>query len=113
MLKLSDAQTFKCSNFQMLTLSNAELLELWTHLIRVGHLVLPAIAGPGYEVLAVLVAQQLEDELPELDRPSGGDRRRGLGRVRRVRRWLVRRGGREVRCWGWRWRRSQWWSLEG
>ena len=48
----------------MLKLSNAELLELWTHLIRVGHLVLPAIAGPGYEVLTVLVAQQLEDKLP-------------------------------------------------
>ena len=97
----------------MLTLSNAELLELSTHLIRVGHLVLPAIAGPGYEVLAVLVAQQLEDELPELDRPGGGDRRRGLGRVRRVRRRLVRRGGWEVRCRGWRWRWAQWWSLGG
>ena len=97
----------------MLTLSNAELLELSTHLIRVGHLVLPAIAGPGYEVLAVLVAQQLEDELPELDRPGGGDRRRGLGRVRRVRWRLVRRCGREVRCWGWRWRWAQWWSLGG
>ena len=96
----------------MLTLSNAELLELSTHLIRVGHLVLPAIAGPGYEVLAVLVAQQLEDELPELDRPSGRDGWR-LGLVRRVRWRLVRRCGREVRCWGWRWRWAQWWSLGG
>ena len=97
----------------MLKLSNAELLELSTHLIRASHLVLPAIAGPGYEVLAVLVAQLLEDELPKLDRPGGGDRRRGLRRVRRVRRSLVRRCGREVSCRGWRWGWSQWWSLGG
>ena len=55
-----------------------------SYLIRVGHLVLPAIAGPGDEVLAVLVAQQLKDELPQLDRPCGGDGRGVRGGVRGV-----------------------------
>ena len=54
------------------------------YLIRVGHLVLPAIAGPGDEVLAVLVAEQLKDELPQLDRPCGGDGRGVRGSVRGV-----------------------------
>jgi len=37
------------------------------HLVRVGHLELPAVAGPDDEVLARLVRQQLQQELPQLD----------------------------------------------
>ena len=36
-------------------------------LVRVGHLELPTVARPGDEVLAGLVRQQLEQELPQLD----------------------------------------------
>ena len=36
------------------------------HLVRVGHLELPAVAGPDDEVLARLVRQQLQQELPQL-----------------------------------------------
>ena len=38
-----------------------------SHLVRVDHLELPTITGPGDEVLAGLVCEQLEQELPKLD----------------------------------------------
>ena len=38
------------------------------HLIRISELELPAVAGPRYELLARLVGQQLQQELPQLDR---------------------------------------------
>ena len=38
------------------------------HLVRVAQLELPAVAGPRYELLARLVGQQLQQELPQLDR---------------------------------------------
>ena len=37
------------------------------HLVRVGQLELPAVAGPGDEGVRLPVRQQLEQELPELD----------------------------------------------
>ena len=39
-----------------------------TNLIWVGELELPAVPGPGDELLAGLVRQQLQQELPKLDR---------------------------------------------
>ena len=51
-----------------------------SHLIRVGHFELPAVTGPGDEVLAGLVGEELQDELPELDGAGGRD---GGARVRR------------------------------
>lgn len=36
-------------------------------LVRVGELELPAVAGPADEVLARLVCQLLQEELPQLD----------------------------------------------
>ena len=44
------------------------LISAVSHLIRVGELELPAVAGPRYELLARLVGQQLQQELPQLDR---------------------------------------------
>ena len=38
------------------------------HLVRVGQLELPAVPGPGDEVLTGFVSQKLEEELPQLDR---------------------------------------------
>ena len=38
------------------------------HLVRVAQLELPAVAGPGDERVRLPVRQQLEQELPELDR---------------------------------------------
>ena len=40
----------------------------YCHLIRIRELELPAVAGPRYELLARLVGQQLQQELPQLDR---------------------------------------------
>ena len=40
----------------------------YCHLIRIRELELPAVAGPGDELLARLVGQQLQQELPQLDR---------------------------------------------
>ena len=37
------------------------------HLVRVRHLELPAVSGPGYEGLAGLVREELQQELPQLD----------------------------------------------
>ena len=37
------------------------------HLVRVGEFELPAVASPGDEVLARLVRQLLQEELPQLD----------------------------------------------
>ena len=37
------------------------------HLVRVGHLELPAVPGPGDEVLTSLVCEELQQELPQLD----------------------------------------------
>jgi len=37
------------------------------HLVRVGHLELPPVPGPDDEVLAGLVCEQFEEELPELN----------------------------------------------
>ena len=37
------------------------------HLVRVGQFELPAVAGPGDEVLAGLVGEELQQELPQLD----------------------------------------------
>ena len=44
------------------------------HLVRVGQLELPIIARPRDEVLAVLVRQLLEQELPQLDRAAPCER---------------------------------------
>ena len=51
------------------------------HLVRVGHLELPAVPGPGDEVLAGLVGEELQQELPQLDgaRAREGGAARGLG----------------------------------
>ena len=38
-----------------------------SHLIRIHHLELPTISCPGYEALAGLVSEQLQQELPQLD----------------------------------------------
>ena len=46
------------------------------HLVRVGQLELPIIARPRDEVLAVLVRQLLEQELPQLDRAAPCERTR-------------------------------------
>lgn len=42
-----------------------------SNLIRVNHLELPSLASPAAEVLARLVRQQLQDELPQLDGSRG------------------------------------------
>ena len=47
------------------------------HLVRIGHLELPAVAGPDDEVLARLVRQQLQQELPQL-----GTRKSNCGKER-------------------------------
>ena len=70
------------------------------HLVRVGHLELPAVPGPGDEVLAGLVGEQLQQELPQLDgtRAREGGAARGLGdqrgRQQRPGGGRVRAGGR-------------------
>ena len=43
------------------------------HLVRVGHLELPAVPGPGDEVLTRLVCEELQQELPQLDGPGPGE----------------------------------------
>ena len=40
------------------------------HLIGVSHLEFPAVPGPRDEMLAALVRQQLQEELPQLDGPG-------------------------------------------
>ena len=50
------------------------------HLVRVGQLELPAVAGPGDEVLAGFVGEELQQELPQLDGARAlvaGQQRRG------------------------------------
>ena len=42
------------------------------HLVRVDHLELPPVPGPGNEVLARFVREQLEKKLPELDGTGAG-----------------------------------------
>ena len=42
-------------------------------LIRIDHLELPAVGSPGNEVLAMLVCQQLQQELPQLDGAGSGE----------------------------------------
>ena len=42
------------------------------HLVGVDHLELPPVPGPGDEVLACFVRQQLEQKLPELDGTGAG-----------------------------------------
>ena len=37
------------------------------HLVRVGHLELPAVPGPGDEALTRLVCEELQQELPQLN----------------------------------------------
>ena len=37
------------------------------HFVRIGHLELPSVPGPDNEVLAGLVCEQLQEELPKLD----------------------------------------------
>ena len=37
------------------------------HLVRIGQLEFPAVAGPRNEALAVLVGEQLQKELPQLN----------------------------------------------
>ena len=48
------------------------------HLVGVGHLELPAVAGPADKMLAALVRQQLQQELPKLDGAAAG--KAGAGR---------------------------------
>ena len=43
------------------------------HLVRVGHLELPAVASPADERLTGLVRQELQQELPQLDGPRAGE----------------------------------------
>ena len=43
------------------------LISAVSHLVRVGELELPAVAGPGDELLAALVGEELQQELPQLD----------------------------------------------
>jgi hypothetical protein len=50
------------------------------HLVRVGQFELPPVTRPGDTVLAALVRQQLEQELPQLDRPAAGIAGEGSGR---------------------------------
>ena len=63
-----------------------------THLIGIDHLELPAVAGPGDEGLTRLVAEQLQEELPELDGAGGRDG--GPGHAPRVGQATGRRGWR-------------------
>ena len=42
-------------------------------LIRIRHLELPTVAGPSNKVLATLVSEKLEQELPKLDRSAPGE----------------------------------------
>jgi len=51
------------------------------HLVRIGHLELPAVSGPADEGLAGLVREELQQELPQLDgtRPGEAGTSRGLG----------------------------------
>ena len=51
------------------------------HLVRVGQLELPAVAGPGDEVLAGLVGEELQQELPQLDGPRALEPGQQLGGV--------------------------------
>ena len=59
------------------------LISAVSHLIRVGELELPAVAGPWDELLAALVGEELQQELPQLDgaralvagQQRGGDHR--------------------------------------
>ena len=56
------------------------LISAVSHLIRVGELELPAVAGPGDELLAALVGEKLQQELPQLDGARAlvaGQQRRG------------------------------------
>ena len=50
-------------------------IKLSAYLVRVAHLELPTVPGPGDEALAGLVRQQLQDELPQLDGTGGRDGR--------------------------------------
>ena len=43
------------------------------HLVRVHHLELPAVPGPGDEALTRLVCEELQQELPQLDGPRPGE----------------------------------------
>ena len=56
-------------------------IKLSAYLVRVAHLELPTVPGPGDEALAGLVRQQLQDELPQLDGTGGRDGRPAAGGV--------------------------------
>ena len=51
------------------------------HLVRVGEFELPAVAGPRDKVLATLVGQQFQKELPQLDGARTGEAGRRAGRT--------------------------------
>lgn len=65
------------------------------HLIWVGELEFPAVAGPADEGLARLVGQQLQEKLPQLDRAAACRTEEGEGEGDEEKGFL-KRGGDDV-----------------